>query len=136
MAYGMARVAESTAAALFSPPLAAHANPIPGMPAQHRMVLVYDDFYRVIMPDGAITEVPRPKPGEIVQQALASDSIRGFATWMRYPYWEVEETAAGWLVHFRDLRYINPDEPARGFGSARVFVPRFALELDGSALSQ
>jgi hypothetical protein len=44
---------------------------------------------------------------------------------MRFPYWEVEETASGWLVHLYDLRYQGPDDPTAGIGYAQV-----ALETD------
>jgi hypothetical protein len=49
---------------------------------------------------------------------------RGFVTWMRYPYWQVEETADSWIVTFRDLRYQGPDNPPVGIGVAQVAVPK------------
>jgi inner membrane protein len=123
VAYGLARVAESTIAARYPTPLEAQANPIPGVPTAHRVVLVYDDLYRVIMADGKVLEVPRQEPNAIVLAALEADSVRGFANWMRYPYWEITETETHWVVHFRDLRYLNPGETTRGvIGLARVEV--------------
>jgi hypothetical protein len=40
--------------------------------------------------------------------------------WTRFPYWTVEKLDDGWEVTFRDLRYVDPGEPARGIGLARV----------------
>lgn len=124
VAYGLARIAESAVAARYPPPLEAQANPMPGVPSAHRVVLVYDDFYRVVMADGETIEVPRQEPNAIVRAALADESVRGFVTWMRYPYWQVDETDTHWIVTFRDLRYLNPGEPSVGIGLARVAVPK------------
>lgn len=124
MAYGLARVAESTVVAAHPTPSEVQANPVPGQPATHRMVMVYDDHYQVIMPDGDIIKVPRQKPNEIVLTAMKEDEVKGFVNWMRYPYWQVEETRHSWIVTFRDLRYLNPGEPSVGIGLARVEVPK------------
>lgn len=123
-AYGLARVAESTAAAAYPAPLEAQANPMPGLPHAHRVVLVYPDRYRVLQADGDSYEVPRQEPDEIVRRALADPSIRGFATWTRYPYWQVEESADGWFVTFRDLRYVDPDDAPSGIGYAQVYLKK------------
>lgn len=124
MAYGLARVAESTVAAAYPTPSEAQANPVPGRPAAHRVVMVYENFYKVVMPDGEIIEVPRQQPNEIVRAAMEADSVKGFVNWMRYPYWQIEETENSWIVTFRDLRYLNPGEPSVGIGLARVEVPK------------
>lgn len=124
VAYGMARVAESVLATRFPTPLEAQTNPMPGVPSAHRVVLVYDTFYRVVKADGAILDVQREEPNSIVQAALDAESIRGFVNWMRYPYWTVEETENTWVVTFKDLRYQIPDDPSPSIGSARVEVPK------------
>jgi len=122
--YGVARLAEAEAAARFPAPLEAQANPSPGVPFAHRLVLVYDDRYRIVQPHGDVTELPRRQPDAVVRQALADESVRGFVNWMRYPYWQVEETPQGWRVRIWDLRYQQPDRPQRGIGYAEVLVPK------------
>jgi inner membrane protein len=124
-AYGLARLAESAVAERFAAARQVQANPSPGTPFTHRMVVVEDAAYRVITPDGVEHEVPRQSPDAIVQRALASPSIRGFVNWMRFPYWTVEESADSWTVRIRDLRYQGPDmEAPRGIGLAEVEVPK------------
>lgn len=117
----LARQAEANAAAGETlPPLQVQANPLPGTPLAHRLVLVYADHYLLQTPDGNEYRVERPPADAVVEAALAADEVRGFVTWMRFPYWEVEETDDGWLVHIYDLRYQGPDEPSAGIGYARV----------------
>lgn len=123
-AYGLARMSESSASEMYPGPLATQANPIPGRPNTHRIVGVYEDMYRIIRPDGSILELPRKMPDRIVEAALSDPSVRGFTTWMRFPYWEVSEADGGWVVTFYDLRYTEPGQPAAGIGRARVFVPQ------------
>ncbi len=122
--YGMARVAESTLAHRFPTPLQVQANPAPGVPFAHRTILVYDTMYRIVATDGTVVEVPRQQPDAIVQAALASASIRGFANWMRFPVWRVKETPGSWIVRFWDLRYQMPDDGQAGVGFAEVEVPK------------
>ena len=123
--FGVARFAESEAASGGEPPLEVQSNPMPGVPFEHRLVLVYEDRYRVIPPHDAPFEVPREEPGEVVRAALEAESIKGFANWTRFPYWQVEEREeGGWLVTFRDLRYVDPDEEGQGIGFAEVELDR------------
>lgn len=124
MAYGVARVAESVAAERFAAPLDVQASSLPGVPFQHRVVVVHEDRYRIIEANGDVWELPREQPDPIVKAALASESIRGFAHWTRYPYWRVQETPQSWIVRFWDLRYHNPNEPSRRIGIAQVEVPK------------
>lgn len=121
--FGLARMAETTAAGETAP-LEVQANPMPGVPFEHRVVLVYQEHYRVIPPHDAAFDVPRSEPTEVVRAALEAESIAGFANWTRYPYWNVEETDRGYRVTFRDLRYVDPGEPARGIGLAEVELDR------------
>lgn len=120
--YGVARVTESAAADQAPNPREVQANPVPGVPLSHRLVLVYDNRYQIISADGATQELPRIEPNQIVQQALRMDSIRGFANWTRYPYWEIEDSEDHWTVKFWDLRYLTPNEASMGIGFAQVDV--------------
>lgn len=124
VAYGLARLAESETASKFPPPLEAQANPVPGTPTSHRVVLVYKDFYRVVQPTGQAMEVPREAPNNIVRAAMQDESIRGFVNWMRYPYWEVTETDTTWIVNIKDLRYVEPGSESLAIGVARVEIPK------------
>lgn len=126
--YGLARMAETAVAARHPAPLEAQSNPVPGVPVAHRVVLVYENVYRIVHPDGRTLEAPRGEPDSVVRSAMEDPSIRGFVTWMRYPYWEVAETDDGWTVTFFDLRFVDPGQPPRGIGTARVFVPREAQD--------
>jgi inner membrane protein len=135
--YGLARVAETAVAARYPAPLEAQSNPVPGVPFAQRVVLVYEDAYRVVQPDGSTFDVPREQPDPVVLAAMADPSIRGFVSWMRYPYWDVEEADGGWTVTFRDLRFVDPGQPQRTIGLARVFVPRNeGLERHGASRSR
>jgi len=125
--YGMARMAESAAAARFPGAWQAQANPSPGVPFKYRVLLVHDQVYRVITPSGETFELPRQEPDAVVRRALATESIRGFVNWMRFPYWRVEPAGEGWLVRFWDLRYQRPDQPHHGIGYVEVLVPGDAL---------
>ena len=121
--YGIARITENMMAERYQAPLQSQVNPLPGRPFSHRTILVYDDYYRVIGQHGEEYEVPREEPDKIVKAAMQSESIRGFINWMRFPFWEVEKTAEGWLVKFRDLRYQGPGARGASIGLAEVVVP-------------
>lgn len=125
--YGLARMAESAVAARFPEPFEAQANPSPGNPFSHRVVLVYDTYYRIVLEDGTHIELPRQEPDDIVRAALDNDSIKGFVNWMRYPYWQVQETPSAWVVTFWDLRYMYPGAPESGIGQVQVEVPKSQL---------
>lgn len=127
-AYGLARLAESAVAERFPEAEQVQANAAPADPSSHRLVVVEPDRYRIVASDGTLHELPRQQPDAVVQQAMASPSIRGFVTWMRFPYWTVEEAADHWIVSFQDLRYQGPDVPnPRGIGFAQVNVPKESL---------
>ena len=128
VAHGFARFAEIDAGKRFANVREVQANPVPGIVAWHRVVVVQEDEYRVVTRQGQVHVLPRREPDAVVRAALASESIRGFARWMRYPYWTVEETAQHWIVKIWDLRYQGPDIPdARGIGFASVEVPKGAI---------
>ena len=121
--YGVARVTENLLTDQYERPLQVQANPMPGRPFSHRVILEYKDFYRVVDSHGQDYMVPREEPNQIVKAAMRSDSIRGFISWMRFPYWDVEETADGWQVSFYDLRYQGPGSRSASIGYAQVIVP-------------
>ena len=121
--YGVARITENQMVEQYETTLQSQANPLPGLPFSHRVILVYDEYYRVIWPQGEVYEIPREKPNQIVKTAMQSESIRGFVNWMRFPYWEVEETAEGWRVKLWDLRYQGPGSHGASIGFAQVDVP-------------
>ncbi len=121
--YGVARITESLVTEQYETPLQVQANPLPGQPLSHRVILVYDEYYRVIDPQGNEYQVPRVKPNRIVKKAMRSESIRGFVNWMRFPYWDVEDTAEGWRVKFWDLRYQGPGSREASIGFAEVDIP-------------
>lgn len=126
-AFGLARMAEAEIAQRFPSAQQVQANGAPALPAVHRLVVVEPDRYRIVDEEGAVHEVPRVAPDAIVQRALADPSIRGFATWTRFPTWTVEEADDHWRVRFRDLRYQGPDvENPRGIGAVEVRVPKDA----------
>lgn len=123
-AYGLARLAESTGGE-GREPQAAQANPMPGNPFAHRVVEVHQDHYRITAADGKTLTVDRIPPDAIVTAAMQDPSVQGFVQWMRFPYWEVEETADGWTVSIWDLRYLDPGAPpTQGIGFVKVQVSK------------
>ncbi|WP_111641533.1 metal-dependent hydrolase [Marinimicrobium alkaliphilum] len=123
-AYGLARLAESTWLAQDGEAIAVQANPTPGVPSAHRLVVVHDDYYQVISADGERRTIPRESPSPVVARAMADPSVRGFMHWSRFLYWEVIEQDDYWRVIFRDLRYLMPDEDPAGIGHTEVRVPK------------
>jgi len=97
----------------------AHSGPKPGTPFEHRTILVFEDRYKVITGD-TFFEVPRQPTDKVVEAALRHPDIRGFSNWTRYPYWTVSTTDDGYVVEFRDLRYVDPGKPPLGIGYAKV----------------
>lgn len=120
VAYGLARLAEGQYESETQKEHAVQANPLPGNPFHHRVVTVTNSHYRIIKPDGKVIEAPRYPPNQIVRKAMDSDAIKGFMNWTRFPYWQVREKADSWVVEFRDLRYLDPEEKPRGIGFAKV----------------
>ena len=135
VAYAGARLAESALLDRFPQALRAQANPTAAVPLSHRVVLVEQERYRILATNGTTHEVPRIAPDAIVQAAMASDSIRGFMNWTRFPTWEVEDAGDHWRVRFTDLRYRGPDilEP-RGIGLAEAIVPKDSGGLNHASL--
>lgn len=103
--------------------LTVQANPVPGTPGLHRLIVVHQDHYQLITHHGDQFQVDRIDSHPLVDQALSSPSVRGFVNWMRFPYYELEQTDEGVTVHIRDLRYQGPDEPGAGIGHTWVDLP-------------
>ncbi len=59
-------------------------------------------------------------PAPLLRRALASPSVEGMTTWMRFPTASAEPAPDGVAVHLVDLRYAR--RPAGGFGTASVLV--------------
>lgn len=119
--YGIARIAEDDVREQYPDANEVQANPAPGVPFDHRLVVVEPDRYVVHPEDGSPPfEVEREEPTPVVEAAMKAESVKGFVNWTRFPYWNVEELDDGWEVTFRDLRYVDPGQPARGIGLARV----------------
>ena len=127
-AYGLARFAEATLTDQYPQADTVQANPVPGLPHAHRTVVVEDGDYHIRQPDGETLSVEREAPNAVVRHAMRDDSVRGFMEWTRFPYWEVEETDSGWVVHFNDLRYVEPGQRRGGIGYARVAVPEDSID--------
>lgn len=130
-AFGLARMAENAWA---NEPglIEAQSNPIPTVPFEQRVVLVFENRYRVVPPHGEPFEVLREKPDEVVRAALDAPSIAGFVNWVRFPYWEKRQLdGGGWEVTIRDLRYVDPGQPARGIGLARVTLDANLTPIEG-----
>ena len=127
MAYGLARMAEQAWAGENDTALQVQANPMPGVPSAHRLVVVHEDYYQIVSADGDVQQIPREPANAIVQQAMADPSVRGFIHWSRFLYWDVEESTDHWRVTFRDLRYSMPGEAPAGIGYAEVRVPKTQL---------
>jgi hypothetical protein len=127
-AYGLARMTEAAVAKRFPAATKVQANSAPAVPTSHRLVVMEADRYRILAEDGKLYELARQEPDAIVQRAMATESIRGFMNWTRFPTWTIEEAADHWTVSFQDLRYQGPDVPnARGIGFARVVVPKAGI---------
>lgn len=69
-------------------------------------------------------QLPVAKPSPEWELAKRDPSIQGFLSWMRFPWYEIERTAAGTtrvLIH--DARYAVRRRPGGGFGGVEVVLP-------------
>lgn len=127
LAFGLGRMAETRVARQFPAAVQVSANPNPADPLSHRVVVAEPGQYHIVTADGRNYTLPREAPDAIVRSALASESIRGFVNWVRFPHYTVEDAGDRWIVHFQDLRYLGPDiGMGRGIGAAQVAVPKDA----------
>ena len=55
--------------------------------------------------------------------ARRDPSVRGFVTWARFPWYEIERTPTATRVHIHDARYAVRRRPGGGFGGVTVVLP-------------
>jgi len=67
--------------------------------------------------------IPRNESSPLASRALGLPEVRGFATWARFPWAEIEEEPHGFRVTLRDARYARRRR-SDGFGTAVVFLRR------------
>jgi inner membrane protein len=65
--------------------------------------------------------LPREAPDPIAQAALEAPQVRGFAHWLRFLIWRVEEQASGYRVILQDVRY---SRTSNAIGTAIVELDR------------
>ncbi len=107
-------------------------GPVPITPFVRDVVVITPDHYRY----GSLELVPRwrlqleeatlPKPGSspIIREAFRSPEVRGWVNWARFPFVEVEENEASYIVTLMDARYTRAGSGGRGFGKARVVISK------------
>lgn len=67
--------------------------------------------------------LPLPQPSREWDIARRDPSIRGFMTWVRFPWYEIERTPNGTRVLIHDARYATRRRAGGGFGGVEVIVP-------------
>jgi inner membrane protein len=107
------------------------ASPVPLNPLVRRVVAVQGGSYRDGLFDwrrrphvdpATVRRFPRTLPSHPAVAAASATTVgRRFLQWARFPSFQVEESAEGYLVHIIDLRYT--DSAASGFGSIAIPVP-------------
>jgi inner membrane protein len=107
-----ARVVEDWTRRHGSPPAALMVGPQPVTPFRRSVIIDAGDHYRagtIAWPSGDIAlddeRVPKNESAADVQRAREARDVRGFLVWSRFPFWTVEDTAAGRLVTVRDMRF-------------------------------
>ena len=65
--------------------------------------------------------IPVARPSPEWEAAKRDPSVRGFVTWMRFPWYEIEQTTEGTRVHIGDARYAV--RRGRTFGDTSVLIP-------------
>jgi inner membrane protein len=115
------------ARALSSPNVMASPNPID--PTRWDFVAQTGDVYRYgryTWRDGltvAPERLPVAKPSPEYDLARRDPSIRGFITWARFPWYEIERTPAQTRVLIHDARYAVRRRAGGGFGGVEVVLP-------------
>jgi inner membrane protein len=94
------------------PPRALMVGPQPVTPFSRSVVVDAGDHYRTGTFEwpSATTRldddrVDKRDAGADVQRARDAPNVRAFLTWSRFPFWTVEDTAAGRRVTVRDMRF-------------------------------
>jgi inner membrane protein len=108
------------------------AGPHPIDPTRWDFVAQTGDVYRFgrfTWRDGltlAPERLPVAKPSPEWELAKRDPSIRGFVTWMRFPWYEVVRTPSATRVLIHDARYAVRRRPGGGFGGVEVVLPASA----------
>jgi inner membrane protein len=68
--------------------------------------------------------IPLPKESPEWTAARRDPSIRGFMTWVRFPWYELERSATETRVLIHDARRLARRRPGGGFGGVVVTLPR------------
>lgn len=63
-----------------------------------------------------------PKETQEWAEARRHPSVRGFMTWVRFPWYEIERTGEGTRVLIHDARYLTRRRPGSGFGGVEVLL--------------
>ena len=103
--------------------------PVAVTPFRREVVLRTPEGYRYgaasLLPrfelDLAREVLPLPETSPLVEDAMRTPSVRGFANWARFPFGQVEPAGTGFVVTLLDARYMR--RLGGGFGTARVAVP-------------
>lgn len=66
--------------------------------------------------------LPLPRPSREWEIARQDPSIRGFMTWVRFPWYEIERTPGVTRVLIHDARYATRRRPGGGFGGVEVEI--------------
>jgi hypothetical protein len=67
--------------------------------------------------------IPLPQETPEWEAARRDPSIRGFMTWVRFPWYEIERRPDGTHVLIHDARYMTRRRPGGGFGGVEVVLP-------------
>ena len=83
-------------------------------------------FGRYHWTDGGLSLAPEvlPLPQDTPEwrEARADPSVRGFVTWMRFPWYEIERRSDGTYVLIHDARYAVRRRPGGGLGGVEVRI--------------
>jgi inner membrane protein len=67
--------------------------------------------------------LPLPRASREWDIARRDPSIRGFMSWVRFPWYEIERTSRGTRVLIHDARYATRRRAGGGFGGVEVEIP-------------
>jgi inner membrane protein len=103
------------------------ASPLPIDPFRWDVVAQTGDVYRVgrySWLDSSLTldplRLPVAKDSPEWRAAQRDPSVRGFMSWVRFPWYEIERDASGTRVLVHDARYAVRRRPGGGFGGVVV----------------
>jgi len=108
------RVADAWTRTEGSPPLALMVGPQPVTPLSRSIIIDAGAHYRTgtfLWPSAEVRltdeRVSKGEDRAEVQRAREAPNVRAFLVWSRFPFWTVEDTAAGRRVTVRDMRFGN-----------------------------